>query len=579
MTTDQHGTPVILVVDDEAPVRSLLCELLGESYECLTAESGERALQLLREHRPAVIVSDINMPGISGLDLIPLVHEISPDSVVMMISGNQAIDNAIEAMRDGAFDFITKPFEVDQVELAVRRAVDHHHLLAAKRLYEQRLEELVGARTEQLEYLAYYDELTGLPNRTLLLDRLARALSSAAEDDAVAVLIISPDRFRDIRDTLGQQPADQLLKEFADRLRAIFPSESILARSDTDEFAAIVPKIHSPRDTGIFAEQITEALRLPFASAGRKMFLTASAGISIYPQDGGDSHTMLRNAGAALSQAKRNGARFEFFDQALREEMMRRLVLENDLRHALARRELAVHYQPKIANLSGRVTGFEALARWHHPSGEIAPSDFIPVAERTGSIHELGEWVLNESCVQAVRWHQQGRDLTIAVNVSAAQFDADLAEIVKRAISHSGIDPTKLNLEVTESSLMSNASTAIELIKELKTTGLEVSIDDFGTGYSSLGLLKQLPIDVLKIDRSFIADLSTSSDEASLIMGIISLAHNLNLKVVAEGVETAEQLRLLDLFKCDEWQGFLASRAVPADAVESILAVNGHFHV
>lgn len=329
----------------------------------------------------------------------------------------------------------------------------------------------------------------------------------------------------------------------------------------------------------MIAEQITEALRLPFTAAGRKMFLTASAGVSIYPQDGGDSHTMLRNAGAALSQAKRSGAHFEFFDQGMREETMRRLVLENDLRHALARRELAVHYQPKIANLSGRITGFEVLVRWHHPSGEIAPLAFIPVAEATGSIHELGEWVLNEACVEAVGWHKKGCDLTIAVNVSAAEFDADLAEVVKRAIANSGIDPSKLNLEVTESSLMSNASNAIEIIKELKMTGLRVSIDDFGTGYSSLGLLKQLPIDVLKIDRTFIADLTSSSDDASLIMGIISLAHNLNLKVVAEGVETAEQLRLLDLFKCDEWQGFLASRAVPADAVEGMLAGDGQFHV
>ena len=552
------------------------------SAECTNVSRlnpAKRALHLLREHRPAAILSDINMPGINGLDLIPLVHEISPDSVVMMISGNHAIDNAIEAMRDGAFDYITKPFEVDQVELAVRRAVDHHDLLAAKRLYEQRLEELVGARTEQLEYLAYYDELTGLPNRTLLLDRLTRALSSASDGDAVAVLIISPDRFRDIRDTLGQHLADQLLKEFADRLRSVFSSESVLARSDTDEFAAILLKTHSAGEIGMIAEQITEALRLPFTAAGRKMFLTASAGVSIYPQDGGDSHTMLRNAGAALSQAKRSGAHFEFFDQGMREETMRRLVLENDLRHALARRELAVHYQPKIANLSGRITGFEALVRWHHPSGEIAPLAFIPVAEATGSIHELGEWVLNEACVEAVGWHKKGRDLTIAVNVSAAQFDADLAEVVKRAIANSGIDPSKLNLEVTESSLMSNASNAIEIIKELKMTGLRVSIDDFGTGYSSLGLLKQLPIDVLKIDRTFIADLTSSSDDASLIMGIISLAHNLNLKVVAEGVETAEQLRLLDLFKCDEWQGFLASRAVPADAVEGMLAGDGQFHV
>jgi diguanylate cyclase (GGDEF)-like protein len=568
----------ILIVDDEERVRALLSDLLGGSHTCLMAESGERALHLLREHRPAVIISDINMPGINGIELIPLVRETSPDIVVMMISGNQTLDYAIEAMREGAFDFIKKPFEIDQVELAVRRAVEHHELLAAKRLYEQRLEELVEARTEQLEYLAYYDELTGLPNRALLSDRLTRLITTSGEGSSVAVLVMSPDRFRDIRDTLGQEQAELLLKEFAQRLRHAFPTESMLARADTDEFAAVLPGVVGTEEIGKFTEQIADTLQAPLTAAGRKIYITASVGASLFPNDGGDGHTILRNAGAALSQAKRNGTRVEFFDRRMRDETMRRLLVENDLRHALARGELAVHYQPKIANLSGKITGFEALARWHHPAGEIGPSEFVPVAESTGTIHELGEWVLNEACQQAMRWHLEGRDLTIAVNVSAAQFDADLAEVVRRAISHSGIDPANLNLEVTESLLMSNASHAIELIKELKETGLKVSIDDFGTGYSSLGQLKLLPIDVLKIDRSFISDIARNADDASLIMGVIGLAHNLNLKVVAEGVETEEQLRFLDLCKCDEWQGFLASRAVPAEAVGRMLTENGSYY-
>jgi diguanylate cyclase (GGDEF)-like protein len=568
----------ILIVDDEERVRALLSDLLGGSHTCLMAESGERALHLLREHRPAVVISDINMPGINGIELIPLVRETSPDIVVMMISGNQTLDYAIEAMREGAFDFIKKPFEIDQVELAVRRAVEHHELLAAKRLYEQRLEELVEARTEQLEYLAYYDELTGLPNRALLSDRLTRLITTSGEGSSVAVLVMSPDRFRDIRDTLGQEQAELLLKEFARRLRHAFPSESMLARADTDEFAAVLPGVVGTEEIGRFTEQIADTLQAPLTAAGRKIYITASVGASLFPNDGGDGHTILRNAGAALSQAKRNGTRVEFFDRRMRDETMRRLLVENDLRHALARGELAVHYQPKIANLSGKITGFEALARWHHPAGEIGPSEFVPVAESTGTIHELGEWVLNEACQQAMRWHLEGRDLTIAVNVSAAQFDADLAEVVRRAISHSGIDPANLNLEVTESLLMSNASHAIELIKELKETGLKVSIDDFGTGYSSLGQLKLLPIDVLKIDRSFISDIARNADDASLIMGVIGLAHNLNLKVVAEGVETEEQLRFLDLCKCDEWQGFLASRAVPAEAVGRMLTENGSYY-
>ncbi len=579
MNKHQQTRHEVLIVDDEESVRTLMSEILRDSYTPCTADSGEQALQMLRDRCPAVVISDINMPGMSGLDLVPLVHEISPDTVVMMISGNRTLDNAIEAMREGAFDFIKKPFEIAQVELSVARAVEHHELLAAKRLYEYRLEELVDARTKQLEYLAYYDELTGLPNRALLLDKLGRMLADNRSGSGVAALVISPDRFRDIRDTLGQDLADLLLQEFAQRLRGVFPPDNVVARSDTDEFAAVLSGIRGTKDVEAVVEQFVDALRAPFTAGGRRMFLTASVGISIYPHDGDDGHVILRNGGAALSQARRNGTRFEFFDKRMQEETMRRLLLENDLRHALARGELAVHYQPKIANLSGKITGFEALARWHHPSGEIPPTDFIPVAEESGSIHELGEWVLNEACVQTARWNKEGRDLTIAVNVSAAQFDSDLTEMVGHAISHAGIDPTKLNLEVTESSLMSNASHAIELIHELKKTGLEVSIDDFGTGYSSLGQLKRLPIDVLKIDRSFVADIASNTDDASLIMGVIALAHNLNLKVVAEGVETAEQLRFLDLCKCDEWQGFLASQAIPADAVEQLLGSNGHFHV
>ena len=579
MNNELQTRPEILIVDDDEPVRTLLSDLLRVAYVPLTAESGEQAVRLLRDHCPAVVISDINMPGMSGLDLVPLVREISPTSVVMMISGNHMLDYAIEAMREGAFDFIKKPFELDQVELAVRRAVEHHGLLSAKRLYEQSLEKMVEARTEQLEYLAYYDELTGLPNRTLLTDRLSRDLESVRDGGSIAALVIAPDRFRDIRDTLGQEHAELILKEFSQRLRNVFSSDSILARSDTDEFAAVLPWSSGSGDIERIGAAIAEALQAPITAAGRKMYMTASTGVSLYPQDGGDSHTLLRNAGAALSHARRIGTRVEFFDRRMRDAVMRRLVLENDLRHALARGELAVHYQPKIANHSGKITGFEALARWHHPAGDIPPTDFIPVAEATGSIHELGEWILNESCQQAKRWHLEGRDLTIAVNVSAAQFDADLAEVVTRAISHSGIDPAMLNLEVTESLLMNNASSAIDIINELKKTGLQVSIDDFGTGYSSLGQLKQLPIDVLKIDRSFIVDIARSTDDASLIMGLIALAHNLNLKVVAEGVETEDQLRFLDLCKCDEWQGFLASRPIPANDVHTMLTGNGHFHV
>ena len=554
----------ILIVHEGKDVRTDLSEFLKDWSTCLTAASAEEAIWLLREQRPAVLIT--------GLDLMEPAKQTSPDTVIVMITEERPLDDPTHAMRTGIFDFITKPFERGQIVFALRRAVEHHGLLVSKR----RLDDIVKGRTEQLKATAFNDVLTGLPNRSLLIDRLTRALSNS-DGGAVAVLVITPERFRDVRNTLGQEMADRLLKEFADRLRGISSPDTILARSDTDELTAALPQIAATRDVDTFVEGIVEALKAPFTAGGRKIFLTASIGISVYPQDGSDAHTILRNAGAALTHARRHGTRCEYFDQSMQDAAMRRLLIENDLRHALARGELAVHYQPKIANLTGRITGFEALARWHHPAGEIEPSEFIPVAEATGSILELGEWVLNEACLQAARWHRGGRDLTIAVNVSAAQFDADLVDVVEHALSHSGIDPTRLELEVTESSLMTSASDAVELIRELKKTGLKIAIDDFGTGYSSLGQLRRLPIDVLKIDRSFVADVTSNADDASLIMGIVSLAHNLNLKVVAEGVESAEQLRFLKLLKCDEWQGFLASRAVPAEAAERMLAGNINF--
>ncbi|HTH51854.1 MAG TPA: EAL domain-containing protein, partial [Pyrinomonadaceae bacterium] len=557
--------------------RKLLCDLLGLEHRCIAAASGEEAVEMLAAYKPSVVVSDINLPGMGGLDLLRLVREISPDTVVVMVTGNRTIEHAIEAIREGAFDFITKPFDLDHVELAIRRASDHHDLLVAKRQYEENLEQLVRARTGRLEYLAYHDELTGLPNRTLLEDHLARVLVDVRPGEYVASLILVPDRFRDIRDTLGHASGDWLLKEFAGRLSAAFNIDSVVARLEGHEFAVVVSSLHGRDGVVRLMSSLAQALASPFTVGGRRIFLSASAGISLFPDDGGDSHTLLRNAGAALSHARRVGATYEFFDQRIRQASMRRLNIESELRHAIRKEQLELHYQPKIGNRSGTISGAEALLRWSHPSGEIGPNEFIPIAEETGTIVELGQWVLDKACSQVRKWCDAGHEVSVAVNVSAAQFDADLASTVKRAIADSGIRPQLLDIEVTESSVMRNAEHAAGLLRELKETGIKVSIDDFGTGYSSLGHLKRLPIDVLKIDRSFIADVPTSQSDASLVMGIIGLAHSLNLCTVAEGVETEAQLRFLDLIKCDEWQGFLASKAVPPADFERLLTSGCEF--
>jgi diguanylate cyclase (GGDEF)-like protein len=491
----------------------------------------------------------------------------------MMISGSQTIDNAIEAIRAGAFDFIKKPFDLDHVEMAVRRALDHHRLLEEKRKHEEKLEELVAERTKQLNFLAYYDGLTGLPNRMLFENRLDEALARAGDDCRIATMLVSPNRFKDIRDTLGHSFGNQILKEFSRRLEEHKRPEVTIARFETDEFAVLLPKIADTAGAIVIIGEIFEALDAPFSVETHEVCVTAAIGVSLYPDDGTDSQTITKNAGAALSRAKTSGSnKYQFYTANMHAQALRRLRLESDLRQAFEKREFETHYQPKVDMNSGKIVGMEALIRWRHADlGMIPPTDFIPIAEESGLIFDIGEWVLRSACTQTRLWHEAGFPLSIAVNVSAAQFDETLADTIRKIIRETGLDSRFLNLEMTESSIMKNTEFAIRTLNDLKQLGIKISVDDFGTGYSSLGYLKSLPIDVLKIDKSFVKDVTIDPDDASLVMAIIALAHNLRLAVVAEGVETDEQLRFLNLQHCDEWQGNLFSEPLSSDDFYNLL--------
>ncbi len=562
-----------MIVDDDDGVRELLVALLSAGNTCFTASSGDEALRLLEKHLPDLVISDINMPGMTGLELLPQVSALAPDIVTMVISGNQTIDSAIEAIRAGAFDFIKKPFDLDHVEIAVRRALDHRTLLVEKRKHDEHLEELVHERTKQLHLAAYYDGLTGLPNRRLFEDRLIRSIARGGIDDQVALLLIAPSRFKDFRDTLGHSFGSKLLKEFAERLSGCMHGDNIAARFEGDEFAILLPKVNDVSDVTLITNGIFEAMNAPFVFETQEIFISAAIGISLYPQDGNDSPSLMKNAGAALSHAISAGTNnSQFYTADMHAAALRRLTLENDLRQALEKNELEVHYQAKVNNLNGKIVGMEALIRWrHHELGLIAPLDFIPIAEETGMIVQVGEWILREACRQAKLWRDAGYDLNVAVNVSAAQFDLGLADSVRKIIGETGFDPACLNLEMTESAVMKNAEFTISTLKELKTLGIKISIDDFGTGYSSLIQLKSLPIDVLKIDKSFINDVTRDLDDASLVTAIVGLARNLRLNVVAEGVETTEQLDFLNTLHCDEWQGYLFSKPLPAADFSKLL--------
>lgn len=568
-----HPPPRILIVDDEPQVRSVLNELLSEDHRCVEAASAEESLELLRGEQFDLILTDIVMGEMSGLEMVPQVRQIAPDALVIMISAEQTIGNAIEAMRAGAFDYITKPFDLQQVKMAVDRALDYRALRDAKRRYEADLEELVRRRTAELDHVSLHDAVTGLSNRALFEDHLNRALASAQSDrHPLALIFCDLDRFKQINDTLGYQSGDRLLRYVAERLSACAREDDVMARIGGDEFASLVTRMNGPEDAVEIVRQIQEALKPPFEIDGHELFVTASVGISLYPSDGQDSQTLLKNATAALYRAQRQGGDgYQFYTADMNEKALRRLTLENRLRRAVEREELVVFYQPKIDIHANRIVGMEALVRWQSPElGLVSPAEFIPLAEDSGLIVPVGEWVLRAACAQNKLWQDSGQSrLRVAVNISARQFQQqNLSAKISQILGETRLDPHYLELELTESSIMQSADSATRTLGELRETGIQISIDDFGTGYSSLGYLKRLPVDTLKIDQSFVREMTTEPDSAAIVQAIITLAHNLRLKVIAEGVETEEQLRFLHLLRCDHAQGYLFSKPLPAKEFE-----------
>jgi diguanylate cyclase (GGDEF)-like protein len=567
----------VLIVDDEPGIRNMLCELLHESYECRTAGSAEEALEILRTEQCSLVLSDIRMDGMSGLEMIPLALATAPDAVIVMISAEQTIDSAIEAMRAGAFDYIKKPFDIRQVEAVIRRAMDYYLLRQEKRRYERDLEELVRQRTAELDRISRYDELTNLPNRAFFEARLTEALSVASQEgQMLAVLLLDVDSFKKINESLGYRIGDRLLGAVAERLKNQVGAVDTIARFGGDGFALLSKRIRSAEEILETVHLFHQALDPRFSLEGHEFHITASIGVSIYPQDGTDAHTLLRNAGAALYQAKtQEGSGYRFYTADMNARALKRLALENGLRRALEGEEFVLHYQPQVEVISRQFVGVEALIRWQHrDAGLVPPMDFIPLAEDAGLIAPIGEWVLRAACLQGQRWAASGAlgPLLISVNLSAYQFRREsLSRVVSDVLRETGLQPERLCLELTESSIMVNAESAVGTLNELKEIGVRVAIDDFGTGYSSLGYLKRLPIDILKIDKSFVRDTPSDPDSTALVKAIITLAHNLRLRVIAEGVEREEQLEFLRTLGCDEAQGYLFSRPVPEGDLHRLL--------
>lgn len=430
-------------------------------------------------------------------------------------------------------------------------------------------------------YFAHFDALTALPNQLMFYDQARRLIALAKRKDmALGLMVVDIDRFREINQTLGHNSGDELLRQFAGRLSGTLRDSDILGRLNGDTFAVLLPDIADQQQAAIVARRVIDTLIQPVRVEGQDVFTTASLGIVFYPQDGHDPHELVSNAEVAVRHAKSAGRNnYQCYSSEMHEGIRDRLFLETDLRNATLNREFVLYYQPKVSCVDGRMTGAEALIRWQHPRrGLVPPDQFIALLEETGLIVQVGRWVLKEACRQALAWQREGLNIpSISVNLSARQLQSDtLLDDIAATLAETGLKPACLDLEITESMLMQNADSAIRTLSALKQMGVTISLDDFGTGYSSLAYLKRFPLDTIKVDRSFVQDITADSDDASITRAVITMAHHLKLKVVAEGVETSAQLALLISHQCDIIQGYFFSRPLPAASMHELLVKDKH---
>jgi len=550
--------------DVELALRTLKRDGLEVEWRRVETEAAMR--EALATFIPQAILSDYSMPHFDGLAALRLARDIAPDLPFIFLSGTIGEERAIEAMRSGATDYVLKD-NIRRLGTAVKRALDD----AAER------ERLRNAYEACIQHLANFDSLTGLPNRTLLGDRTVQAIMHAKRSGhSCGLIVLSIDRFKLLSDSYGHVVGDRLLRVLADRLSGVVRAVDTIARLGDGKFAVLAADLARPDDMLGIARKIHDSTGTAFVIDERNVHITLSVGASTFPGDGDDFELLLRNASAAMHRAKEagGGSSMQFYTESMTFEAAEQIEIEADLRTAIERRKLELHYQPQVGIQDGRVVGVEALMRWKHPErGYVSPTVFVPIAEDSGLIHSLGMWGLSEACRQLGEWRRAGHRVRMAVNVSARQFRSDgFAEAVSEALHASAINPALLELELTESALIEDRERAISILRRLKSLGVQVAVDDFGTGYSSLSYLSGLPVDCLKIDRSFVAQTTAGGRDAAIAQAVISLGHALSLRVLAEGVETAEQLQFLRQHQCDECQGYFFARPRPAEALFQRLA-------
>lgn len=683
----------VLYVEDDADIRRHLSEFLrrrvGKLY---IAANGQEGLELWRQHRPEVVVTDIMMPVMGGLKMAELIQRENPSVPIIVTTALNETESFLRAIDLGIDKYVIKPINTElllhaiqksawgvkaglEIQLAAtvfdassdaifitdsdnriisvnaafceitgysaqevigqtpailnsgRHDAGFYHALWRDLLETGRWNGEVWNRRkngeifaelltinavsnyrgeishyvsifaditehkqteEHVRHLAHYDALTNLPNRTLFNDRLGQALINAQRDKGkAAVMFLDLDRFKNINDTLGHGIGDLLLQEVAVRLTGCVRQGDTVSRLGGDEFVVLLPELNDEKDARLVAQKLLNAAAFPIVLEGHELHISASIGISYYPMDGANAEALMKNADVAMYRAKEEGRNnFQFYHASMNARSFERLAMETSMRYALNRGEFDLYYQPRFALPEGRIVGAEALIRWNHPDlGLVSPGLFIPLAEETGLILPIGEWVLEQVAAQGKAWQQAGfPPLSLAVNVSARQFRrVDFAAKILQILRNSGFDPHYLELELTESTLMTHAEENIETLKKLSALGIRIAIDDFGTGYSSLSYLKRLPVDILKIDRSFVSEVPDNRDGVAIVEAIIAMAHSLGLHIIAEGVETAEQLEFLQMRKCNEIQGYHFSHPLPVEQFEQLLlemqAVDGKLQV
>jgi diguanylate cyclase (GGDEF)-like protein len=556
----QLKNAIIMMIDDEPIMLEILQVLLEDAgyKHVIPVDRSIQAVDRIIQTDPDILLLDLDMPEVDGYEVLQAVraHEQFSFLPVIILTASSDPKSRLRALELGATDFLSKP--VDQSELVLRV----RNTLSAKAYQDQ---------------LTYYDSLTGLPNRKLFIDRLGWGIELAnRENRPMALLDIGLDRFRQINETLGMYVGDRILKTVADRILSVVQNSHGFGRNDNmrrtvnmartggDEFSIILCGVSSMENAAALSKHVLDAVRQPFFVDDNEIFLSANIGIAAYPEDGETVESLIKHASSAKDFARKQGAdNCQFYSSEMNQRSIERMKMESSLWKALEKHEFELNYQPKIDIVSGAVSGMECLLRWFHPErGSVSPVEFIPIAEDLGLIVPIGTWVLQEACRQTRELHDAGYgDLSVSVNVSARQFhDAGLRAAIISALNTSGLDPRKLVLELTESTLMGDVEHYVDLLNELKDLGVAFSIDDFGTGYSSLTYLKRFPINELKIDRSFLIGVPTNNEDNSIVRAIIALAHSLGHKVVAEGVEHTQQLEFLRQHGCDIIQGFYYSK-------------------